>query len=218
MLGKFSNPLTGHSLLANAGVFAVTLDILAGLGLGMWFQVPFVSIKGVLPFLIHGIGLDGIFILADYLDRQPHDLATTEKIKGEMRHTGATVTMTTIADLVAFAVSTSASFPAISPSSERIEDFLMVVTFFVAKMTYDVRRIKSGRRDCLPCCLAPRTKDGEPALDEPITQTSSRVTKAWGKFLMLPETKIEATIISLVLIGAGIYGVTHVDEAFNRKT
>ena len=32
MLGKFLNPLTGHSLLANAGVFAVALGILAGFG------------------------------------------------------------------------------------------------------------------------------------------------------------------------------------------
>ena len=31
MLGKFLNPLTGHSLLANAGVFTVALGILAGL-------------------------------------------------------------------------------------------------------------------------------------------------------------------------------------------
>lgn len=113
MLGKFLNPLTGHSLLANAGVFAVALGILAGLGLGMWFRVPFVSIVGVLPFLVLGIGLDGIFILVDELDRQPCDLSTTEKIKAVMRHTGATVTMTTMTDLVAFAVSTSTSFPAI---------------------------------------------------------------------------------------------------------
>ena len=113
MLGKFKNPLTGHSLLANAGVFAVALGILAGLGLGMWFRVPFVSIVGVLPFLVLGIGLDGIFILVDELDRQPCDLSTTEKIKAVMRHTGATVTMTTMTDLVAFAVSTSTSFPAI---------------------------------------------------------------------------------------------------------
>ena len=34
-LGKFLNPLTGHSLLANAGVFAVALGILAGFGLAM---------------------------------------------------------------------------------------------------------------------------------------------------------------------------------------
>ena len=113
MLGKFLNPLTGHSLLANAGVFAVALGILAGLGLSMWFRVPFVSIVGTLPFLVLGIGIDDMFIMVDELDRQPRELSKTETIKAVMKHSGATVTMTTVTDLVAFAVSTSTSFPAI---------------------------------------------------------------------------------------------------------
>ena len=68
MLGKFLNPLTGHFLLANAGIFAVALGILAGFGLAMWCRVPFVSIVGVLPFLILGIGIDDMFIIVDELD------------------------------------------------------------------------------------------------------------------------------------------------------
>ena len=113
MLGKFLNPLTGHSLLANAGVFTVALGILAGFGLAMWCRVPFVSIVGVLPFLILGIGIDDMFIIVDELDRQPRDMSKTDVIKTVMAHSGATVTMTTMTDLVAFAVSTSTSFPAI---------------------------------------------------------------------------------------------------------
>ena len=113
MLGKFLNPLTGHSLLANGGVFAVALGIVAGFGLAMWCRVPFVSIVGVLPFLVLGIGIDDMFIMVDELDRQPRELSTTDTIKAVMKHSGATVTMTTMTDLVAFAVSTSTSFPAI---------------------------------------------------------------------------------------------------------
>ena len=113
VLGKYLNPLTGHSLLANAGVFAVALGILSGFGLAMWCRVPFVSIVGVLPFLVIGIGIDDMLILVDELDRQPRDMSITEKIKAVMSHSGATVTMTTMTDLVAFAVSTSTSFPAV---------------------------------------------------------------------------------------------------------
>ena len=113
MLGKFLNPLTGHSLLANAGVFAVALGILAGFGLAMWCRVPFISLVGVLPFLVLGIGIDDMFIIVDSLDRQPRDMATIDVIKTVMTHSGATITMTTLTDLVAFAVSTSTAFPAI---------------------------------------------------------------------------------------------------------
>lgn len=113
MLGKFLNPLTGHSLLANAGVFAVGLGILAGFGLAMWCRVPFVSMVGVLPFLILGIGIDDMFILVDELDRQETSMSVVETVKEVMSRSGATITMTTVTDLVAFAVSTSTSFPAI---------------------------------------------------------------------------------------------------------
>ena len=113
VLGKFLNPLTGHSLLANAGVFAVALGILAGSGLAMWCGVPFVSLVGVLPFLVLGIGIDDMFIIVVSLDRQPRDMTTTDVIKTVMTHSGATITMTTVTDLAAFAVSTSTAFPAI---------------------------------------------------------------------------------------------------------
>ncbi|PFX34181.1 Patched domain-containing protein 3 [Stylophora pistillata] len=222
MLAKFLNPLTGHSLLANAGVFAVALGILAGLGLGMWFRVPFISLVGVLPFLVIGVGIDDIFIIMDELDRQPRDLSTAEKIKRVMKHSAPTVTMTTMTDLVAFAVSTSTSFPAIRyfcvyAALTVTFSFLMVITYFVAIMSYDLRRIKSGRRDCLPFCHAPPPKEGAPAWDEPVPQTSNRAMEYWGKFLTHPVTKIVIIFLSLLLLGAGIYGVSQVDEEFDRR-
>ena len=93
----------------------------------------------------------------------------------------------------------------------------MVVTFFVAIMTYDVRRIKSGRRDCIPLLLAPRPKEGMPAWEEPLPQTSNRVMKYWATLLMLPVTKVVVILLSLTLLAAGIYGVTQVEESFDRR-
>lgn len=113
MLGKFFNPLTGHSLLANSGVFAVALGILAGIGIGAWCRVTFVNMVGVVPYLVLSIGIDDMFILVDELDRQPRQFGVVRTVKEVMSRTGATVTMTTMTDLVAFAVSTSTAFPAI---------------------------------------------------------------------------------------------------------
>ena len=95
--------------------------------------------------------------------------------------------------------------------------FLMIVTCFVAIMSFDVRRIKSGRRDCLPFCLAPRPKEGGPEWDEPVPQTSNRAMKLWGTLLTHPVTKVVVICLSLALLGAGIYGVTQVDESFDRR-
>ena len=87
----------------------------------------------------------------------------------------------------------------------------------MAIMFYDVKRIRAGRRDFLPFCRAPPPKEGAPAWDEPLPQTSNRVMRAWGKFLTHPATKAVVITLSLALFGAGIYGVTRVDEAFDRS-
>ena len=137
MLGKFRNPLTGHSLLANAGVFAVALGILAGFGLAMWCRVPFVSMVGVLPFLVLGIGIDDMFIMVDELDRQPRGMSKIDIIKTVMARSGATVTMTTVTDLVAFAVSTSTQFAAI-----RYVKIIVISTFLFCRAT-QIRQISS---------------------------------------------------------------------------
>ena len=96
--------------------------------------------------------------------------------------------------------------------------YLMIITFFVAVMYFDLKRIRAGRRDCLPLCEASQPRDGSPAWDEPLPQMSNRVMKAWAKVVTYPLTKAVVIILSMVLLGASIYGVTKVDETFDRKT
>ena len=93
----------------------------------------------------------------------------------------------------------------------------MMITFFVAAMTFDIRRIKSGRRDCLPVCTVPPTKDGQPHWDAPRPQTSNRLLKSWAKFLMLPATKFFVLVMSVAILALGIYGTTKVTENFDRR-
>lgn len=222
MLGKFVNPLTGHSMLANVGVLAVAFGILAGMGLGTWSRVTYVNMIGVVPFLVLSIGIDDMFIIVDELDRQPRDMGVIRTVKEVMSRTGATVTMTTMTDLVAFAVSTSTAFPAIRyfctyAALAVTLSYAMMITFFVAAMTFDIRRIKSGRRDCLPVCTVPPTKDGQPHWDAPRPQTSNRLLKSWAKFLMLPATKFFVLVMSVAILALGIYGTTKVTENFDRR-
>ncbi|XP_067049564.1 LOW QUALITY PROTEIN: patched domain-containing protein 3-like [Acropora muricata] len=84
----------------------------------------------------------------------------------------------------------------------------------MAVMYFDLKRIRAGRRDCLPLCKASQPRDGAPAWDEPLPQMSNRVMKAWA----YPLTKAVIIILSMVLLGVGIFGVTKVDETFDRKT
>lgn len=222
MISKFVNPLTGHSLLAVTAVLAVSLGILSGIGFAAWCQVTFVSMVGVIPFLVISIGIDDTFILVDELDRQPRQVGVVMAIKDTLSKTGATITMTTVTDLVAFAVGTLTSFPAIwyfciYAALAVTFSYLLMITFFVAAMSFDVRRIKAGRRDCLPLCHAPPPKAGKAPWDEPRPQTSSRVMRYWAKFLIFPASKCVILFMSVVLFGLGVYGTTKVTERFDRR-
>lgn len=93
----------------------------------------------------------------------------------------------------------------------------MMITFFVAVMTFDIRRIKASRRDCLPVCLAPPPKQDGVHWDEPRPQTSNRIMKHWATFLMFSPVKLVVLLMSVGILGLGIYGTTKVTERFDRK-
>lgn len=223
MIGKlFRNPLTGHSLLALGGTFSVGLGILAGFSLAMLIRTPFTRIVGVLPFLAIGIGLDDMFIIVDHLDRQERHLTAPMTVRKVMSETGVTVTMTTLTDLVAFAVGSSSQFSSIAYFCTYAAltiscAFLMIVSVFVALLSFDVRRIKANRRNCLPVCFAPAPKQGQPPWDEPRPQASNKLMERWGKFLMRPTTKALVLVISLGLLAGGIYATLHLDQEFDRS-
>ena len=222
MLGKYLNPLTGHGLLAMSGIMCVAFGIVTGFGISMFAQIPFVSIAGILPFLIVGVGIDDMFIIVDELDRTHPNQTIPKRLSTVMRTVGPAITMTTMTDLLAFAVGTSSKFPSIIyfctyAALSITFAFLFLVTIFVVYMSYDCKRMNAGRRDMVPCFKAPPPRPDAPRWDEPLPQTSNKIMEVWGKFLMKTPTKIVVVILSMCLLGVGIYGTTFVNEEFDRR-
>ena len=221
MMAKFRNPLTGHALLGTAGIFAVILGITAGFGIVVFAGTPFISMVGVLPFLIVGIGIDDMFILVDALDRHDTRMTVVDTVRTVMSHTGVTITMTTVTDLVAFVISTSTQFPSVRyfciyAAVAITCAYLLIVTLFVACMTLDVKRIKAGRRDLLPVCFVPQTPDNARDWQEPSSQLSSKIMALWARFLVHPVTKGFVGVLSFCLLASGVYGTINIDEHFDR--
>ena len=222
MLGKYLNPLTGHGLLAMSGIMCVAFGIVSGFGISMLAQIPFVSIAGILPFLIIGVGIDDMFIIVDELDRTHPDQTIPKRLSTVMRTVGPAITMTTMTDLLAFAVGTSSKFPSIIyfctyAALSITFAFLFLVTIFLVYMYFDCKRMNAGRRDMVPCLKAPPPRPDAPRWDEPLPQTSNKIMEAWGKFLMKTPTKIVVVIFSMCLLAVGIYGTTFVNEEFDRR-
>ena len=156
-LSRFRNFVTGHGLAGTVGLFVVAMGIVCGFGLVVICGTKFTSTVGILPFLILGVAIDDMFIILDEVDRTNFNLPTREIIAKVLGKVGGSVTMTTLTDLVAFAVSTTSAFPAIQyfciyAAVGLTTSFLMIMTFFVAFLVYDIERIKAGRLDMIPMC------------------------------------------------------------------
>lgn len=156
ILAKFRNRVAGHALAGLIGLLAVAFGIAIGFGIVILCGVKFVSTVGVIPFLILGVGIDDMFIILDQLDRTDFNLPTRHLLATVLSKIGGSVTMTTLTDLVAFAVSSTSAFPAIQvfciyATVGILCSFMMIMTFFVAFLTFDVNRIKQSRFDMIPC-------------------------------------------------------------------
>ena len=178
-LSRFRNLVTGHGLAGTVGLFVVGMGIVCGFGLVVICGTKFTSTVGILPFLILGVAIDDMFIILDEVDRTDFNLPTREIIATVLGKVGGSVTMTTLTDLVAFAVSTTSAFPAIQyfctfAAVGLTSSFLMIMTFFVAFLWFDIERIKAGRLDMVPIC---KTKNFQLTTAEQKPSISNQVWK-----------------------------------------
>lgn len=230
--GNFVKPTQGHALLATSCVIAVSYGIICGLGFGMWLGVPFISIVGFLPFLILGVGLDDMFIIVNEFDRLPRGLSVVRCVSIVMTNIGSSITMTTVTTLAAYLISTSTSFLAIRYFCLYATfciafSYLFVVSFFVAALSLDGRRIKVGRLDCLPC-LSVKEKNTEAkayaALEKEELQKERRhgflfadkIMRMWATFLLKAPTRVVVVLILVGMIVSGVIAGRNLDQRFDN--
>ena len=220
MLVKFINPVRGHAWLGVFGVLSTSMGILAGMGVTIAFNVPFINLVGVLPFLVLSIGIDDMFIIVDEFDRQSKTNVPNNRVSYALSKVGATIAMTTLTDAIAFFVSATSAFPAIryfciyAAVCINIE-FLLQITLFIGFLTLDSRRIYNNKNDCCPmigvpdktCCRLPNE-----------FSFSSKIMNSYAKFLLKGPTKVLVCLMAVGFLSLGVIGCLNVDNEFNRKS
>ena len=156
--------IKSHVLLSLMGIVAVIFGIGAGFGLGLLIGQPYVGFIGVLPFLVLGIGIDDMFIIIHHLDHQPSSLQGPDRLGAALKQAGFSILMTTLTDMVAFVIGTVSTFPAVQifctfAFLSILFSFLMILTFWLAVVAFDMKRIQSNRWDCLPCFHSNKDKE-----------------------------------------------------------
>jgi predicted RND superfamily exporter protein len=164
VLGNF-HPVLSRAAVAFCGVLCVGFAILGTYGIAGYCNVPITPVTSLLPFILVGIGVDDMFVLVGALNRTPKHLDTTTRISLMMRDAGSSITMTSLTDMLAFALGTTTSFPAlryfcIYAAIGIMLDFMFQCSLFVCALVWDEQRQKARGVDCF-CCVAPCAKEGE---------------------------------------------------------
>jgi Niemann-Pick C1 protein len=150
--------------MALGALATVGISTAAGFGLSSIFGLFFGPVHSLLPFILLGIGVDDAFVIVNAFNRErkgPRTTEDNEMLRGRcaraLARAGASITVTSATDLVAFGISSSSSLPALASfcAYAAISIFflwLFASTFFTATLVLDERRQRDNRRECL-CCV-----------------------------------------------------------------
>ncbi|KAA0166242.1 hypothetical protein FNF31_01468 [Cafeteria roenbergensis] len=173
--GASSDCVRSRHCVAVGGVAAVALGIPASFGLMALCGVPYVATVGTTPFLVLGVGVDSVFVIASSFNRRPARESVEERIGHALFEAGPAIALTTLTDVIAFAIGGATSpflavlYFCLYTGVALALAFLFILTAFVPLLAADGRREAAGRSaaTCLPS-RAPVIADkaGSPAPKE----------------------------------------------------
>lgn len=114
---------------AFAGVICPILSLCASFGTLFWMGVEFLPIVTVVPFLILAIGVDDVFIFLHSWHRTDDQLPLRERVAHMLADAGPSITITSLTNLLSFAIGIGTPTPAIRVSTTSF--FIKFKTYFL---------------------------------------------------------------------------------------
>jgi len=143
-MGSFS-PIHCRAAAAGITLLCVALAYTASSGLLFYLGGKTAGIHNLLPFLLIGIGVDDMFVISAAIDQTDPEAPVEERMREGMMHAGASITITSFTNAVAFWLGYFGSLEALS-SFCMFAGFGVVflyftsITMFSAFMVWDIRR------------------------------------------------------------------------------
>ena len=217
-LGRIKCGNKSRWTMALAALVTVGLSTAAGFGISSAFGLFFGPVHSLLPFILLGIGVDDAFVIVNAFNRErkgPKSGETNQDLVGRcsrgLARAGASITVTSLTDLVAFAISSSSALPALASfcAYAAISIFflwLFASTFFSATLVLDERRQRDNRWECV-CCMGGKNYTDEDESDEYQEDLVSRYFRNFHAPAILSKVgKVVVLIVFAGLLGFGVYG------------
>eukprot|EP00584_Thalassiosira_punctigera_P001858 CAMPEP_0172542600 /NCGR_PEP_ID=MMETSP1067-20121228/13171_1 /TAXON_ID=265564 ORGANISM="Thalassiosira punctigera, Strain Tpunct2005C2" /NCGR_SAMPLE_ID=MMETSP1067 /ASSEMBLY_ACC=CAM_ASM_000444 /LENGTH=960 /DNA_ID=CAMNT_0013328873 /DNA_START=367 /DNA_END=3248 /DNA_ORIENTATION=+ len=197
----------------------IVLATVAGFGVASLAGLLYGPVHSILPFVLLGIGVDDAFVIANAFDREregvPRESEDDESLAKRgarsLARAGASITVTSLTDLVAFAISSSSALPALASfcAFASINIFFLWVlatTFFTSTMVLDEKRQRANRRDML-CCITRKTMSDE----EDTGAKEGRIPMYFRKYhapnILCRQGKTLTLLCFTALFGFGLFGL-----------
>jgi len=222
MLGRI-NWIEIRLYLSGMGIFSCLMGLASAMGLTFLLGLEYNQTHNVLPFIAIGIGIDDMFVITECWyninsDSSTASLSLAERMGRTMKHAGVSVTVTSITDVLAFALGAFTIMPGlrsfcVSAAICIAMIFLLQVSWFVAWLSLDQRRIESHRHGIMLC----RTVEPAREVSDDKTEISygKRVMKLYGNQLDKVWFKISVIASTLGLLIFGLYGSLNMIQRFD---
>lgn len=215
-----------RSLLGFGAVVAVLLSLLSGYGLLFIIGTPFTSMTQILPFVIFGVGVDDAFIIYGSYCRTDPKTKTEDRIGETIDDVGISITLTSITSTLAFALGCTSQIPAVYwlclyAFPTVIFIYIYQITFFIAWIVLDERRIQHNKRDCCICITAKVVDNDEQAPKGASSNQSNRsgsvfasLMTRYAEFLLQPVVKVCVILAFLSLAGVCAWSASKLTQDF----
>ncbi|CAN6827337.1 unnamed protein product [Brassica oleracea] len=217
--------ITSKVLLGLSGVLLVMLSVLGSVGffsaIGMKSTL---IIMEVIPFLVLAVGVDNMCILVHAVKRQEQELPLERRVSNALMEVGPSITLASLAEILAFAVGAYIKMPAVRVFSmfaalAVLLDFILQVTAFVALIVFDFKRAEDKRVDCFPCIKRAQSSDGD---DKGVGQKKPGLLTRYMKEVHAPilshwAVKILVIAFFFGLAMAGIALATRIEPGLEQQ-
>ncbi|XP_059488991.1 protein patched homolog 2-like [Neocloeon triangulifer] len=219
MLGRF-NLVEQRALLSLIGIASVAIGCVVSYGVCSAFSIPYGPVHNILPFLMLGIGIDDMFVIAQCwatLGPETQTLSLPERLGLTLKHAGVSITITSLTDFTAFAIGATTVLPSlrsfcIYAAVGILATYILQATFFTAWFSLDLRRIESNRDGCFFCIQYKNYKPNDCSKKDFF---KSAFDKILGSILFKTPVKILVLLSTGVLLIVGSWGLSLLRQEFD---
>lgn len=197
-----------RAMVGVGGVLMVAVSVFTGFSTAVMFEGLEMNASSlqILPFLLLGLGVDDMFVMARTFPTYREGLTAHEATAIGMSVAGPSIALTSLTNAGVFSMGILTKVPLVIAISGQSAisvgfNFLSIMVVFPVMLSLDYSRQGKGLMDCFPL-----VKGGPAPHGGSKSGCTHRVAGAYGRFVVSPLGKVLGLLVLTILIAVGLAG------------